>query len=385
MRKLASLRRIKHLGPIEGADRIEVATIDGWQVVVKKGEFVVGDLCVYFEIDSWVPHKIAPFLTGLGKDPRVYKGVQGQRLKTIKLKGQISQGLALHSSILEEDTAVSFFNESERWAISLYRENGSLIEHLFEGDDLTERLGVLKWEPEEPEPQQASKGKKVWTAKSFPTHLFPKTDQERIQNVFDRIPEDETYEITVKLDGSSCSIFRLNGKLRVCSRNLEIPIVVKDDGPWTRLWKRLLKKPVQYCNTSNQFVAAALEVADDIHEGFCYQGELCGPSIQNNYEILDRNRFFVYDIVDMSTREYLRPSARRVKVLDSNFLLHVPLKHTKGSRPASVAEAIADADSTRSINRSDAEGLVYKSNESSFSFKAISNNYLLYKEENQLD
>lgn len=61
MRKLASIRKIAELNPIEGADAIEVATIDGWKVVVKKGDFQVGELAVYLEIDSWVPHELAPF------------------------------------------------------------------------------------------------------------------------------------------------------------------------------------------------------------------------------------------------------------------------------------------------------------------------------------
>ena len=100
MRKLASVRVIKQLSPIEGADRIEVATVDGWEVVVKKGEFKVGDSCVYFEIDSWVPHEVAPFLTKEGKEPAEYKGVKGQRLRTIKLRGQISQGLVIKPRIM---------------------------------------------------------------------------------------------------------------------------------------------------------------------------------------------------------------------------------------------------------------------------------------------
>ena len=76
MRKLASIRRIADIQPIEGADAIEVATIDGWKVVVKKDEFKVGDLAVYLEIDSWVPHELAPFLSK-GQEPREYNGVKG--------------------------------------------------------------------------------------------------------------------------------------------------------------------------------------------------------------------------------------------------------------------------------------------------------------------
>lgn len=94
MRKMASIRKIDAIGPIEGADAIEVATLGGWKVVVKKNEFNVGDLAVYCEIDSWIPTEIAPFLSK-GKEPREYNGVKGERLRTVKLRGTLSQGLLL--------------------------------------------------------------------------------------------------------------------------------------------------------------------------------------------------------------------------------------------------------------------------------------------------
>lgn len=95
MRKLASIRRIDALDPIEGADKIEVATVGGWKVVCQKGLYNVGDLAVYFEIDSWIPTTVAPFLTKAGQYPKVFEGVEGERLKTITLRKQISQGLLL--------------------------------------------------------------------------------------------------------------------------------------------------------------------------------------------------------------------------------------------------------------------------------------------------
>ena len=94
MRRLATVRKIDEINPIENADAIEVATVGGWKIVVKKGEFQVGQLAVYFEIDSWIPHELAPFLSK-GQEPREYEGVKGERLRTIKLRGQISQGLLL--------------------------------------------------------------------------------------------------------------------------------------------------------------------------------------------------------------------------------------------------------------------------------------------------
>ena len=99
-RVMARVVRIDSINPIEGADQIEVAQIGGWKVVVKKGEFQVNSLAVYAEVDSWIPHAIAPFLTKPGQFPKVYNDVEGQRLRTIKLRGQISQGLLLPLTIL---------------------------------------------------------------------------------------------------------------------------------------------------------------------------------------------------------------------------------------------------------------------------------------------
>jgi RNA ligase (TIGR02306 family) len=91
---MATIRVIDALNPIEGADAIECATIGGWKVVVKKGEFAVGDRAVYCEIDSWIPTEIASFLSK-GKEPRVYYGIQGERLRTVSLRKTVSQGLLL--------------------------------------------------------------------------------------------------------------------------------------------------------------------------------------------------------------------------------------------------------------------------------------------------
>ena len=98
-RKLASIQRITKLFPIEGADRIEGAEILGWTCVVNKGEFKEGDLCIYIEVDSWIPHELAPFLSK-GKEPKIYNGVKGTRLRTVKMKGVVSQGLILPLSVL---------------------------------------------------------------------------------------------------------------------------------------------------------------------------------------------------------------------------------------------------------------------------------------------
>lgn len=330
MRKLASIRRIADILPIEGADAIEVAVVDGWKVVVKRGEYKPGDLAVYLEIDSWVPHDLAPFLSK-GQEPREYNGVKGERLRTVKLRGQVSQGLLLS---LESLGIIVLHPEYET------------------GRDLTEILGIQKWEPEIPA-QLAGQVRGL-----FPTHLIPKTDQERIQNCFPEVQAkgDVTYEVTMKLDGTSCTIFRWEGELRVCSRNLELK--VNDE------------------NKDNTLVAMALKIGDTIGDGVAVQGELMGPGIQGNREGFKEHRFFVFDMFNIKDHTYAKPEGRR-RACHIVGLDHVPVLGTDWKAPNSVEEGLAFAEGP-SINHKIREGLVWKCNEDpSFSFKTISNQFLL--------
>src|ERR1022692_2598024 len=100
MRKLATIRQISNLLPIPGADRIEVATIDGWKVVVNKGTHVIGELVVYFEIDSFLPIRDEFEFLRKSSYKKMADEVEGFRLRTISLRKQISQGLVMPISIL---------------------------------------------------------------------------------------------------------------------------------------------------------------------------------------------------------------------------------------------------------------------------------------------
>jgi hypothetical protein len=385
MRKLASIRRIADIQPIEGADAIEVATIDGWKVVVKRGEFSIGDLAVYLEIDSWVPHELAPFLSK-GQEPRDYHGVKGERLRTIKLRGQVSQGLLLHINTLD---AFGIRAENPEDSTDVVWFSNTLCDFsvsLFEGYDLTEFLGIQKWEAPIPAQLQGQ------AAGMFPTSLIPKTDQERIQNCFGEILEragrhrlkgvwnpetqtlepgplfvrpegfqEPTYEVTMKLDGSSCTIFRWEGELRVCSRNLELKINEE--------------------NADNTFVKMALKYGEKIPDGFALQGEVCGPGIQGNREGFTEHKFFVFDVFMIQEHRYMSPAGRRdfLGLVDNDPELpdHVPVLGYDWKAPASVEEGLAVAEGP-SINHRIREGLVWKCNEDpSFSFKTISNQFLL--------
>ena len=125
MRSMASIRRIDDILPIPGADAIECAVIGGWTVVIRKGEFTTSNLAVFCEIDSWIPNHLAPFLTKT-KEPRIYNDVPGEKLRTIRLRGQLSQGLLLPLSVLLP-----------------HMEQGKTF---VEGDDVSEVLNIQKYE-----------------------------------------------------------------------------------------------------------------------------------------------------------------------------------------------------------------------------------------------
>lgn len=161
MRKLATIRKIAEIKTIDGADRIVAYRVDGWWVVDTIGKYEIGDVVVYLEIDSWVPHELAPFLTKDAQFPKEYNGIKGQRLRTVKLRGTISQGLLLPLREVE-----TFMNRSRFVPIDNLNTN-------MPGTDLSDDLGIQKWEA----PIPANLAGQVQG--QFPTNLMSKTDQER--------------------------------------------------------------------------------------------------------------------------------------------------------------------------------------------------------------
>lgn len=350
MRKLASIAQITHIKPIEGADAIECAIVnDGWPVVVKKGEYKVNDLAIYFELDSWIPHELAPFLSK-GQYPRVYNEVEGERLKTVKLRGQISQGLLLPTTILDEKGL---------WPLA-----GNPI-----GFELTRQLGIQKWEPPIPAQLQGTmKGQ-------FPSYI-PKTDQERCQNLRKEIFEEhagESYEVTIKLDGSSMTVFIGNeGELCVCSRNINLK---ETEG--NSFWKAARDQKLDVY-LSYQY--------DNFGKQYAIQGELIGEGIQGNPEKIQGQKFYVFDVYSINEGAYLDPPTRRAFVMQmqdhGSDVEHVPVISTtfnpiKSLMKPTIDQLVADAEGPSMNLQTTREGLVFKSNDSDFTFKAISNKYLL--------
>jgi RNA ligase (TIGR02306 family) len=324
---------------IEGADAIECAIVDGgWPVVVKKGEYQIGDIAIYLEIDSWVPHELAPFLSK-GQEPREYNGAKGERLKTVKLRGQVSQGLLLPIEL------------------TFWRDIGT---------DLTESLGIQKWEPPIPAQLQGTmKG-------NFP-HFIPKTDQERCQNLRKDIFEtykDETYEVTLKLDGSSTTIYNMYDDFGVCSRNVDLK---ETEG--NSFWKAARDQNI---------IEPLRELCKEKHCDYALQGELIGEGIQGNPEKIKGQRFYLFDIYSMTDKRYMTP-LERYAVLDQLKMLgadieHVPIiiNHFALTEACSTVDELLEFAEGASLNpQTKREGLVFKSFKSDFTFKAIANSYLL--------
>ena len=340
---MATIRKIDALRPIPGADAIECAIVGGWTCVVKKGEYTVGDLAVYCEIDSFIPTAIAPFLTKPGHYAKTFEGVEGERLRTVKLRGQLSQGLLLP---LKE----------------LYGPLRGLNNH-FEGQDVSENLGILKYEA----PIPASLAGEV--KGMFPS-MIPKTDQERVQNLSVEfaqwVAEGLHWEVTEKLDGSSMTVYVMDGEVGVCSRNLDLK-----RNPDNSLWRAAIKYGLE----------DKLKIAGG---NLAIQGELVGNGIQGNiYKMRDQD-FYVYDIYDIDAGRYYTPAERKafVAVFGLNHcpvLAYSPeLYDSLGITTVEQVLKFAEGHSVMGdIVGPTREGLVFKCHEKAVSFKAISNKFLL--------
>ena len=373
-RKLASVRKIAGLHPIKGADFIEMAVIDGWQVIVKKGEFEDGDLCVFFEIDSFLP--VEPRYEFLGRS-KEHQEKLGYRIKTMKMKKTLSQGLAL--------------------PLKMFPEIGS---SLF-GNDVTEKLGVFKYDNSTSDRGKGS-SQNVKKNRSFPQFLR-KTDQERIQNLMSYFDtQREVYfEETLKLDGSSCSMYKYiteytmferiknafklhfqktHIKFGVASRNLELHRKIVKTAVFNNQGN-----PSEFVTSDFWKVATKYDIESKLPEGFAVQGELIGPRIQGNHEQVDDLEYYIFDVFNIKKQEYLLPE-ERVLFLEANDLLdrHVPIVNSKVQifKECEGINELLDRVIGSSMNKGVvSEGRVYKALHTSRTFKAISNNFLLKYEQ----
>lgn len=339
-RKLASIQTIASLAPIPGADNILVAQVLGWQCVVKREEFLVGDRCVYFEIDSVLP--VANWNAHLRKGSNSDKPL---RVKTIRLRNQLSQGLALPTTLLP----------AGEYEI---------------GQDVTELVGATKYEPVIPtELHGKVKG-------NFPGFLH-KTDEIRLQSVPEVLDEAISKGLvligTLKMDGTSFTAYRRGEDFGVCSRNLDLK-ETEDNAHWKIARKLKLE-----------------EILRGESRNLCIQGELVGPGIQGNRVGLKEVDLYLFNLFDIDAGKYLG-HGELASFAEKHGLKVVKRAHTLDffvGSPRSVGDLLEIANRLDYDNGTPAEGIVWRSACESYSevlkgrmsFKTISNRYLLaYKE-----
>ena len=338
-RKLASVQYVHDIWPIEGADRIECIGVLGWRCVAKKGEFEVGDSCVYFEIDSFLPMDERFSFLGPSSLKNSELLGEGYRLRTQRFRGQVSQGLALPISILPKG----------EWPIST---------------DVTELLGVRKWAVSE---RASSSGTIIG---GLPPEV-PKTDETRVQaepgliEEFAGIP----YYITTKMDGTSVTMYRLGGRFGICGHNYELA----DDGKCS-FWKWAREHEVE-----ERLVAAGLD-------GIVLQGEFCAAGIQGNPLTLKRPAWYVFTVRDALGGRRLGLD-ETVRVCERLELAMVPLEERGDDLPYRTVDELLERARGTYANGRTKEGIVVRPQSpvyspligGSLSMKVINNDYLLKK------
>jgi RNA ligase (TIGR02306 family) len=364
-RKLVTIRTVSEVNPIEGADSIECLTVEGWKVVSQKGNFKPGDLCVYFEIDSALPDGNPLWQDLVDKSSRMFEGKKVHVLRTIKLRGVTSQGFCIPLRKFPEIFAKlgSSITASDEMKQDLINTQIGEIKKQLETIremDFSVILGVVKYEPPIPA-ELAGQVKGLFPSK------IKKTDQERCQNLAAEIfaDLDAKYEVSVKLDGTSMTVYHdPEGLGGVCSRNLEMKVNEENKN-----------------NTMVKIGKPIMEVLKQKHPHIAVQGELMGPSIQGNREQLKAPTYFIFDMFNMNDGAYVDPETRANVMQDLNGLAkHVPILHASISlRELGITniEQLLTFAEGKSLNHDVREGVVFKREDGKFSFKAISNKFLL--------
>ena len=337
-RKLASVQYIHHITPIEGADRIECVHVLGWQCVANKGQFKVGDYCVYMEVDSFLP--ICEQFEFLRKSSYKKSEILGEgfRLKTQKFRGQISQGLVQTLSILPE-------GDYEL------------------GDDVTDLLGIRKWEVEE---RVTNSGTVIG---NFPAGI-QKTDELRVQSYPELIDEFKAvkgYYISTKMDGCSVTMYWKDGRFGICGRNYEYA-----DDDKCAMWKYAHEHGIP-----ERVAGAGLP-------NIAIQGEFCGAGIQKNRLKLAKPEWYVFTMIDLATHRRL--SLDKMKEICENLkLTMVPIEEVKDDFAYDSVEILLERAKGKYPSGMNKEGIVIRplepiyspTIEGPLSMKVLNNDYLL--------
>lgn len=337
-RKLASVQYVHDITPIGGADRIECIHVLGWQCVANKGQFQVGDRCVYMEADSFLPvcERFEFLRSSCFKKSDVLG--EGFRLKTQRFRGQISQGLVQPLSILPEGSYEL-------------------------GDDVTELLGIRKWEIEE----------KVTTSGTvigdFPDGI-PKTDEMRVQSFPELIEEFKMvpgYYISTKMDGTSVTMYLRDGHFGICGRNFEYA-----DDDKCAMWKYAHEHGIPERVLMSKLPNIAI------------QGEFCGAGIQKNRLKLLKPEWYVFTMIDLDSRRRLSLPKMR-ELCELLQLKMVTVEEEKELFDYNCIEALLDRAKGKYLSGMNKEGIVIRPIEPVYSrilegplsMKVLNNEYLL--------
>lgn len=357
-RHLASIRTVKAIDPIPGRDRIVLATVDGWHVIVRKDEYQVGDMCVYIEPDSVLPER----------EEFEFLRSKNFTIKTMKMAGVISQGICFPLSILTQNK-----------------------NHYHVGDDVTEELGITHCveNADDVEPAKTVTHhntnrlmrygwyRKLYLlrhpkqVKGFPDFIS-KTDEERIQNCpWVLEDKDKIWIATEKVDGTSMTVAMVKHKRHiipdayefiVCSRNRRLSD--EDDG--SHYWKVVKKYDIE------NVLKKIINVYD--LDWVALQGEVIGPKIQGNkYHVSDVD-FYVFNMIWPTGR---KPSDVSKGLIENYGLKHVPLVTGYIRLPNTVDDVLAMAHDESEIGDTIREGLVFRDYDGRGSFKAVDPEFLL--------
>ncbi len=360
-RKLASLQRIVSVTPHPNADSLEIVRVLGWNVIAKLGEYKPGDLTIFCEIDSVLP----------AVEEFEFLANKNYRIKTIKLRGLISQGICIKPSTiassvrfpdfvsLSDHFALSRINEEQIELYAVRDQDGRLIE-VSEGSDLTAVLNIVKYTA----PIPACLAGNV--RGNFPSFI-PKTDEDRVQNIYSdliKTPEylEGDWEATIKIDGTSFTAYFNEGDFGVCSRNWDL----KESDTNTH-WK----------------VANSLDLRSkmtSLGKNIAIQGELYGEKIQGNKEGIKGVKLAVFNVFDID-KGLPMSSERRLEMCKMLQVDHVPIIEYCNISTFCVEDFVNYANGP-SLNNKVREGVVFKSRQNpSTTFKVINPQWLLAHDE----
>ena len=400
-RELAYLVKIDNVTPINGYDRVELAHVGGWTVVVGKNEFKAGDTAIYFEIDSQLPEK-PPFSDMEFLVKKHYK------IQTQKMCKSISQGLLM---------AV---NQFPGWEVQV---DGTVLDnnsgdhglHTFYGDSrfLTKDLEVTyavaednkrKSNPIDKYKKMAQRHPKLFKKKSVKWLMkrdwgkkllffffgkkkdkktgwpdwVTKTDEERVENMPYIFNSDELWIATEKIDGSSTtfslkrnkSFFGPKYDFYICSRNVVFDKPNKKCFYDTNIYIEMAEK-----YNIEKKLTTILENHTE-WKWITIQGETYGAKVQKrDYNMTDRN-FKVFNLV---TPDIGRWNSNKMKqFLGFYDIPCVPILQSSYKLPTSIEELRKFGNSNPSqIDGDMREGVVFRSQDGKKSFKCVSPEFLL--------